>query len=102
MQFDREKVNSELDTVGAVLGQKHVQVDSGGSIGGLSKGGAVIGVVEKVETVASTGKLNLNFEAIISKLDQAIQLEPIISTSKSIRMEQLKDKSDIHSGLVDI
>ena len=35
-----------------VLGQKHVQVDSGVFVGRPSKGGVMIGAVKKAETVA--------------------------------------------------
>lgn len=38
----------------------------------------------------------------ISELDKAIQSEPIISTTGSVRVEQLEDKRDIYSGLVEI
>ena len=38
----------------------------------------------------------------ISELDKAIQSEPIISTIGLVRVEQLEDKRDIYSGLVEI
>nr|POE52403.1 hypothetical protein CFP56_50263 [Quercus suber] len=77
----------ETDSVGVVIGRKHVQVDHG-VLGGPSKGGAVIGTVEKAETVALGEKRNPDFEAIISKLDKDIHSEPIISNIGSVRVEQ--------------
>ena len=52
LQSVRENVNMETDSVRVVLGQKHVQVDSGVFVGGPSKGGVMIGAVKKAETVA--------------------------------------------------
>ena len=52
LQYVRENVNMETDSVRVVLGQKHVQVDSGVFVGGPSKGGVMIGAVTKAETVA--------------------------------------------------
>ncbi|KAK7835487.1 uncharacterized protein CFP56_023490 [Quercus suber] len=120
-QIERDKVHSVIDNVGMVLEQNRL-VEDGGSVmpskGGAeirfpSKGGAVngeplkggskFGLGTKVGTVALTaGKLSPDFEEIISELDQAIQSEPIILHSKSIQEEQLKDKKDIYSGLVDV
>ena len=57
----------------------------------------------KTKTVATfVGKLTPNFEAIISELDQAILSKPIILNSNSIHVEQLMEKSEFFSGLVDI
>nr|POF24444.1 hypothetical protein CFP56_10662 [Quercus suber] len=75
----------------------------GAVIGEPLKGGSEIGLGAKVGTVALTaGKHTPDFEELISELDQAIQSEPVILNSKSIQVEQLKDKKDIYSGLVDI
>ena len=87
LQSVRENVDMEIDSVGVVLGQKHVQVDSGVSVGGLSKGGAMFGAVEMAETVALAEKRTPDFEAIISELDKAIQSESIISTIGSVCIE---------------
>ena len=89
--------------MGVVLGQNHREVVSGASVGRPSKGGAVVELVTKAGTVTTVaGKLTPDFEGIISELDQAIQSKPIILNSNSIREEQLMDKSDFYSGLVDI
>ena len=99
----RENVNLEIDTIGVVLGQNHCEVVSGVSVGGSSKGGVVVESIVKAGIVATVvGKLTPDFEAIISELDQAIQSKPIILNSNSICEEQLMDKSDFYSGLVDI
>nr|POF20269.1 enoyl-coa delta isomerase 3 [Quercus suber] len=102
LQSDREKVSKETDSVGGVIGWKHDPVDNGVSVGGSSKGGAVFGAVEKARTVALAEKSPPDFEAIISELDKAIHSEPIISSTSSVRVEQLEDKSDFYSGLVEI
>nr|POE69038.1 hypothetical protein CFP56_76757 [Quercus suber] len=53
-------------------------------------------------------KLTPDFEAMISEVDKAIQSEPCISSPNSIRVdqlkrvEQLKNKTNFYSGLVDI
>ena len=95
----RENVNSEIDTMGVVLGQNHREVVSGVSVGGLSKGGVVVELVAKAGTVTTVArKLTPDFEAIISELDQAIQSKPIILNSNSIREEQLMEKSNFYSG----
>ena len=99
----RENVNLEIDTMGVVLWQNHHEVVGGVSVGGPSKGGAVVEPVAMVGTVATVArKLTPNFVAIIFELDQAIQSKPIISNSNSIREEQLMDKSNFYLGLVDI
>ena len=103
MTSARENVRSEFDTVGVVLGRSHREVVSASSVDGSSKGGAVVESVEKAATVAIVvGILPPDFEAIITELDQAIQLEPTISNSKPIPEEQLMDNSEFNSGLVDI
>ena len=78
----------EIDTIGVVLWQNHHEVVGGVSVGGPSKGGAVVELVAMVGTVATVArKLTPNFVAIIFELDQAIQSKPIISNSNSIREE---------------
>ena len=99
----RENARSEFDTVGVVLGRSHREVVSASSVDGSSKGGAVVESVEKAATVAIVvGILPPDFEAIITELEQAIQLEPTILNSKLIPKEQLMDNSEFNSGLVDI
>nr|POE68673.1 hypothetical protein CFP56_72708 [Quercus suber] len=102
LQSDREKVSKETNSVGGVIGQKHDPIDNGVSVGGPSKGGAMFGAVEKAGTVALAEKSPPDFEAIISELDKAIHSEPIISNTSSVRVEQLEDKRDFYSGLVEI
>ncbi|KAK9990945.1 hypothetical protein SO802_025930 [Lithocarpus litseifolius] len=86
---------SELREINAQMGPS--------SAAGPSKGGAKVESVEKAGRVASTaGKLTPNFEAIITELDQAIQSEPTISNSKSIREEQLMANSEFYLGLVHV
>ena len=103
MPFVKENVNLEIDTMGVVLGQNHHEVVSGVSIGGPSKGGAMVEPVAMVRTITTVArKLTLDFEVIIFELDQAIQSKPIISNSNSICEEQLMDKSNFYLGLVDI
>nr|POE91015.1 enoyl-coa delta isomerase 3 [Quercus suber] len=102
LQSNREKVSKETDSVGGVIGRKHDPVDNVVSVGGPSKGGAVFGAFEKARTVALAEKSPPDFEAIISELDKAIHSEPIISSTSSVCVEQLEDKSDFYSGLVEI
>lgn len=102
MQSNKENVNLVIDTMGVALEQNRCQVISGGAVGRPSKGGAVTVSVAKTITMGdavtvstakagtvalSTWKLTHAFEVIIYELDQAIQSEPIISNSKSIRVE---------------
>ena len=62
----------------------------------------MFGAVKKAETIALAEKRTPKFEAIILELDKAIQSETIISTKGLVRVEQLEDKRDIYSGLVEI
>ena len=74
----RENINVEFDSMQGVLGQNHHAIVSGGSVDGLSKGGSVAESAMKAGIDATVdGKLPPDFEAIITKLDQSIQSEPI-------------------------
>ena len=68
------------------LGQNHHAIVNGGSVDGPSKGGGVAESVVKAGKDATVdGKLPLDFEAIITKLNKSIQSEPINLNSNSIR-----------------
>ena len=70
----RETTKLEVDNGGIVLGQMHRDVVNRGSVGGLSKGGAVVETVAKDGKVTNVaGKLHPDFEATIADMDQAIQ-----------------------------
>ena len=68
------------------LGQNHHAIVNGGPVDGPSKGGGVAESVVKAGKDATVdGKLPLDFEAIITKLNKSIQSEPINLNSNSIR-----------------
>ena len=120
----RENANSDIDTVGVVFGQDHREVVREVFVGGPFKGSVVVEPVAKAGTIITVGpskggvgfepvakagtiattteKLTPDFEVIISELDQAIQSEPTILISNFICEEQLLDKSNFSSDLVDI
>nr|POE71170.1 hypothetical protein CFP56_34541 [Quercus suber] len=97
------KAGFRKTTTSVNSGGRYERTLNGGSVDGSSKGGGVAESIVKAGIDATIDeKLPLDFEAIITKLDQSIQSKPINLNSNSIREQQLMDNSNFYSSLVNI